>query len=99
MTERYSIEFPDKRERYDSDRDVVLFSGRTTRGEISCAISREALVDYCEIKGKDRRALLSAFRKYRQQIENIARKKVSARQLEPDGSLLIRNEDMQGRGS
>ena len=32
MTEHYALEFPEKREEYDFDRDIVLFSGRETEG-------------------------------------------------------------------
>lgn len=50
------IDFREKMERYDSDRDVVLFPARTREGEVHCAISGEALEDHNGAKGISPRA-------------------------------------------
>ncbi|MGH7005790.1 MAG: DUF1488 family protein, partial [Alphaproteobacteria bacterium] len=89
MTERSPIDFPDKTETFDSTRDVVLFPARTASGEITCAVSGEALEDRFGARGASQRARLAAFRHQRSKIEDAARRKFVARQLEPDGSILI----------
>ena len=94
MVERPVIEFPDKVERFDLDRDVVMFPALSAEGEISCAITGDALADHFEARGSGRRALMAAFRRQRSQIEDAARRKFMARNREPDGSILIRSADV-----
>lgn len=91
MVEHSPIDFPEKIERYDSSRDVVLFAARTRDGEINCAISGEALEDHYGAKGTSRRARLAAFKAHRPEIEEAARQKFASRRLERDGSILIRS--------
>lgn len=93
MIERPAIGFPDKIARYDPDRDVVLFPGQTDDGEMTCAISGEALEDHFDARGTSQRARLAAFRANRDDIEAAAYRKVVSRRTEPDGSILIRSED------
>lgn len=93
MVEHAPIDFPDKTETFDGFRDVVLFPGRTAGGEITCAVSGEALEDHFGAKGMSRRARLAAFRNQRSRIEDAAARKLVARQLEPDGSILVRSGD------
>jgi transcriptional regulator with XRE-family HTH domain len=93
MTERSPIHFPDKTEVFDSARDVVLFPARTAGGEVTCAVSGEALEDHFGARGTSQRARLAAFRSQRSRIEEAARRKLVARQLEADGSILIRTAE------
>lgn len=93
MIEHSPIEFPEKIERYDSSRDVVLFAARTREGEVDCAISGEALDDHFGAKGASQRARLAVFREHRPTIEKAARQKFLARRIERDGSILIRSID------
>lgn len=95
MVERSAIEFPEKVERYDFDRDVVLFAGKTIDGEITCAVSREALEDHFGAHGSRARAHLAAFRANRPAIEDAARRKLTAGQRETDGSILIKTMDLK----
>ena len=95
MVERSAIEFPEKIQKYDFDRDVVLFPGKTAESEMTCAISGETLEDHFGAKRTDdERARLAAFRAHRETIEEIARRKYSERRLESDGSILIRTMDL-----
>lgn len=94
MIEKSSIEFPEKVERYDSDRDVVLFAGKTLEGEITCAVSGEALEDHFGARGSSARARLTAFRVNRPVIEDVARRKLTAHQHETDGSILVKTTDI-----
>jgi transcriptional regulator with XRE-family HTH domain len=96
MIERSPIEFPEKAERFDPDRDAVLFSGRTAKGEVACAVSGEALEDRYGAKGVSARARIAAFRAHRREIEEEARRKFVARALEKDGSVLVRTADVGG---
>jgi len=95
LLEHSVIDFPEKIERYDSDRDVVLFPARTREGEVHCAISGEALEDHYGAKGISPRARLAAFRAHRPKIEEAARQKFTNRRLERDGSILIRSIEPQ----
>ena len=94
MVERPAIEFPDKAERYDFDRGVVLFPGKTADGEITCAISGEALADRFGARGSGERPRLAAFRTHRPDIEDAARRKFTASQREADGSVLVKTADI-----
>lgn len=94
MVERPAISFPEKVERFDFDRDIVLFPGQTADGEITCAISAEALRDHFGARGLTERALLSAFRARRDEIEAATRRKYEAGQKENDGSVLVRSSDL-----
>ena len=93
MTERSPIDFPDKAVTYDELRDVVLFLARAAHDDVTCAISGEALEDRFDAKGTGRRARLAAFQAHRTEIEDLARRKLAARRLEPDGSILVRAAD------
>ena len=94
MVEHPAIEFPEKIEQYDVDRDVVLFPARTADGEITCAISGEALQDYFGARGASQRLRLTAFRAHRADIEAAARRKFEANQREGDNSVLVRSNDL-----
>lgn len=93
MVDHSPIEFPEKVEQYDGDRDVVIFPARTHHGDIDCAVTGEALEDRYGARGASQRARLAAFRARRSEIEAAARTRFVARQTEPDGSILIRSID------
>ena len=94
MVEHPAIEFPEKIERYDFDRDVVLFPARTANGEITCGISGEALQEHFGARGASQRLRLTAFRAHREDIEAAARRKFEANQREGDDSVLVRSNDL-----
>ena len=96
LVERPAITFPDKIERHDPDRDVILFPGRTAAGEITCAVSGEALEDHFGARGTSRRSRLGAFRAHRDDIEATARRMLDSGRREPDGSVIIRSGDCEG---
>src|SRR5271156_25381 len=89
--ENKDLTFPAPEERYDSVRDVVVFSGLDRDQRIRCAISEEALNDH--FRG-DHRNKLEVFRENRPAIEEIAGRKYLSGQVEPDGSVLIRTADI-----
>jgi hypothetical protein len=89
--EQHDLRFPEPRETYDFDRDVVKFWGQDGEARVRCAISREAIDDHFHGDDKDK---LEVFRANRQAIELKARRKFLDGETEPDGSVLIRTEEL-----
>jgi transcriptional regulator with XRE-family HTH domain len=90
VDERHLI-FPEPKERYNFDRDVVQFIGNDDEKSVRCAISREAIEDH--FRG-DNEGSLKIFIANRKRIEHEARRKYLANRLEDDGSILIRTSDL-----
>jgi len=88
---RHELEFPEPNEQWIFDRGVVVFWGQDVDTRVRCEISRETLDDKFRGDGKDK---LQVFRANRKAIEDFARKKYLAGQIEPDGSVLIRTLDL-----
>jgi hypothetical protein len=86
ILEKHDLNFPKPEERHDFDRDVVLFDGQDGDSRVRCAISRETLDD--DFSGDDRDKV-EVFRENRAAIEQGARQKYAAGDLETDGSVLI----------
>ena len=78
--------FDDGGERYVGNPEVVVFWGRDGDKRVQCKVSREALDDDFGGNGKD---MLEVFRINRKAIEEEARRRYLAGQVEPDGSVLI----------
>jgi len=89
--EKHDLEFPEPRERYIFDRDVVLFYGQDGETRVTCVISEEALHD--DFRG-DKRDPVEVFRENRAAIEQGARQKYAAGDTEPDGSVLIHSGEL-----
>jgi fido (protein-threonine AMPylation protein) len=95
--DKHDLKFPEPRERYIFDRDVVLFYGQDGETRVTCVISEEALHD--DFRG-DKRGLLEVFRENRAAIEQGARQKFAAGDTEADGSVLIHSGDLaKARGA
>ena len=91
MLDDRTLIFTDKLARYDSVREIAIFDGRDGDRIIHCAISREALEDHFDGDDKDP---IKVFRAHRERIEHEARRKYLDGHLEPDGSILIRTQDL-----
>jgi transcriptional regulator with XRE-family HTH domain len=91
MTDKRTLEFPDSESSYDSSRGVT-FWGQDGPTRVRCQISREALDDH--FSEGDRLPPPAAFKKHRQEIEAQARKKYLRGQQEPDGTVLIKTQDV-----
>ena len=91
MTDKRTLVFPDKEFRDDFGIGVI-FWGQEGNRRVRCVISREALDDH--FSDRDRLRPDTAFQKYRTEIEALARKKYILGQLEPDGSILIRTNEI-----
>jgi len=87
----HELRFPDPREVFVFDREVVVFWGQDGEKRIECAISREALDDHFNGDNRDK---LEVFRANRQAIEEEARKKYLSGATQPNGSVLIRTLDL-----
>lgn len=91
MTDKRTLEFPDEEFR-DSFGEGVIFWGQEGKKRVKCVISREALDDH--FSDGDRLRPDAAFKKYRSDIEALARKKYLLDRLEPDGSVLVRTNEI-----
>jgi fido (protein-threonine AMPylation protein) len=89
---RHELQFPAPEERYDSNRDVVVFWGRDGATRVRCAISRETLDDHF---GGDNKNKLEVFRANRREIEEITRRKYLSGRVEADNSVLVRTRDIE----
>jgi len=88
--QRHELEFPEPREQWVFDRQVVVFWGQDGDKRVRCEISQQALDDNFQGDGKDK---VQVFRANRKEIEDFARKKYLEGRTEPDGSVLIRTLD------
>jgi transcriptional regulator with XRE-family HTH domain len=89
MRDSRTLEFPNSKEKYDSERGVIVFTGVDRGKKVKCAISFEALDDHFE-NGQNP---LKNFIKNRAIIENEAKRKYLNNNLENDGSILIKSDD------
>ena len=90
MKDSRTLKFPDPKEKYDSSRGVVVFTGIDGNKKVKCAISFQALDDHFE-NGQNP---LRNFVKNREAIEMEARKKYLNAFIENDGLILIKTEDL-----
>ena len=88
---KQELTFPAPEECYDTGRDVVAFWGLDRDQRIRCAISQEALDDH--FRG-DNRNKIEVFRENLLVIEEIARRKYLSGRVEPNGTVLIRTDDI-----
>jgi fido (protein-threonine AMPylation protein) len=89
--EKHDLKFSEREEKFDFDREVVLFFGQDGKARVRCAISREALDDDF---GGDNRDKVEVFRENRAAIEQRARQKYAAGDTETDGSILIHTGEL-----
>jgi fido (protein-threonine AMPylation protein) len=94
--EKHDLKFPDQAEKWDFDREVVLFFGQDEDNRVRCAISREALDD--DFRG-DNRDKVEVFRENRAAIEQGVRQKYAAGDTETDGSVLIHSGELKPRAA
>jgi len=90
MTDKRTLTF-DTGHKSDLD-DSIVFWGNDEETRVRCRILREALDDHFSDNGRLR--FEAAFKKYRADIEALARRKYRLGQREPDGSVLIRTGDI-----
>jgi hypothetical protein len=91
VLEKHELQFPEQEDKWDFDREIVLFFGQDGDNRVRCAISREALDD--DFRG-DNRDKVGVFRENRTAIEQGARQKYAAGDTETDGSVLIHSGEL-----
>jgi transcriptional regulator with XRE-family HTH domain len=91
MTDKRMLVFTDDSSTRD-DSDAIVFWGQDGETRVRCRILREALDDH--FSDGDKLRPDAAFKKYRKEIETLARRKYLSGQREPDGSVLIRTGDI-----
>jgi transcriptional regulator with XRE-family HTH domain len=91
MTDKRALVFADPEFQRDSS-DAIAFWGQDGKTRVRCRVSREALDDH--FSDGDKPKPEAAFKKYRKEIEGLARRKYLYGQCEPDGSVLIRTADI-----
>ena len=84
MTDKRTLEFPDSEYSYDSGKGVT-FWGQDGSARVRCRVSREALDDH--FSEGDRLRPEAAFKKHRQEIEALARRRYLAGRKDPDGAV------------
>jgi fido (protein-threonine AMPylation protein) len=94
--EKHDLKFPDQAEKWDFDREVVLFFGQDGDNRVRCAISREALDDDFRGDGRDK---VEVFRENRAAIEQGVRQKYAAGDTETDGSVLLHSGELKVRAA
>jgi transcriptional regulator with XRE-family HTH domain len=93
MTDNRTLTFPDDSYREDfNSRAIMFWAQGDDERRILCRISREALDDYFSNRGK--LPPETAFATHRGKIEALARRKYLLGQLEPDGSISIKTDDV-----
>jgi transcriptional regulator with XRE-family HTH domain len=91
MTDKRTLVFPDQG--YTTDlADCIVFWGQDGDQRVKCRVSREALEDH--FSDRDRLRPKAAFEKNRADIEGLVRRKYFLGHLEPDGSVLLRTDDI-----
>ena len=91
MIDQRMLTFPEKSAFVDASRLVVAFTGQDKDKTVVCKISREALEDHFEGNNKPP---LKVFTANQERIEHEARRKYLAGELESDGSILVKTEDI-----
>lgn len=90
MTDRRTLDFTEPE--YKAGSEGVSFWGQDGKTRVRARILREALDDH--FSDGDRLRPEAAFKKYRAEIEALARRKYLLDHREPDGSVLIRTGDI-----
>lgn len=81
--------------RYDSRRDVVVFSGESLGSSVECAVSREALEDHFGSTDLNNSARVATFLKNRSRIERLLRTKYLTWPVEEAGTVLLKTLDVE----
>jgi len=91
LVDHRKLIFPKPDAHYDQMQMAVWFKGKDGDKEVLCGISRAALDDHFDGDNKDK---LKVFIANRGAIEQETRRKYFSGKLEPDGSILIRTEEL-----
>jgi transcriptional regulator with XRE-family HTH domain len=90
MTDKRTLKFDEQYSR-DLD-DGILFWGNDGKTRVRCRILRAALDDHFSDRGRLKPE--AAFKKYRTEVDALARRKYLLGQREPDGSVEVHTSDI-----
>jgi uncharacterized protein DUF1488 len=79
---------------YDPIHDWVRFYASDDGKQVSCAVTKEALMDRERLQKADEPLLIDAYRRSRQAINAIATRKYDTDQVESDGVVVVRANDL-----
>lgn len=91
MVVHRQLVFAESTARYDTHREIVVFTGKDGDNTISCAITRVALEDHFNADNKN---LLKTFIRHHERIEHEARRKYLLGRLTSDRFVLVTTDDM-----
>jgi transcriptional regulator with XRE-family HTH domain len=91
MTDKRTLTFPDAEFSYDPSAGVT-FWGQDGTTRVRCCISREALDDHFSEGGRLRPE--AAFKKHRQEIEALARRKYLLGSKQDNDTVLIKTQEI-----
>jgi hypothetical protein len=89
------LTFPDAQPRYNSDRDVVSFSGEALGRPVRCAVSREALDDHFGADGQGKTGRRDSFQRHRSRIELMVKTKYLSWSVEQPDAVLLKSVDVE----
>lgn len=83
-----------KTARYDHDRDIVTFRATEDSRLVPMGVSRAALLELVNLPEPGPEMLISIYREFELDIQRIAEKKHALGDLEFDGLILVKVEDL-----
>ena len=81
--------------RYDTNRDVIKFSGEALGNSVDCEVSRETLEDHFDADNLEKAGRIETFRRHRSRIERLIRKKYLSSPIEEPGVVLLKTLDVE----
>jgi hypothetical protein len=88
-----AITFP-RDEDYTHLTDPVVFHARTPRGRVTCKVSVETLREADGDRNREETGR-ELWNRYRDMVEEAAAEMIVAGKVEPDGSVVVRDEDLE----
>jgi hypothetical protein len=74
--------------------DPVVFHAKTARGRVTCKVSVETLRE-ADRDGNREETGRELWNRYRDMVEEAAAEKIQAGKFEPDGAIVVRDEDLE----
>ena len=93
-----ALTFYSDRAVYDANQELVMFMAMDGAILIRCAVSRDALLERVRNRGVQAKELLAAYRSKADAVHRIAQHKYSAREVGPDGLVVVFSGDLNRRG-
>ena len=95
ITPGLDLAFSAPKARYESERDIVSFTGSAAGRMVRCAVTSEALADHFSAQGADQDSTVRAFRENRSVLEQMARTKYLTWPVEEVGGVIIKSDEVE----